>query len=527
MTKFYRNRFTIGSIPQLSAVVPSFGKIITISGQAGAGTNYQVPFLIGESAGSGTNNFHLGGLASLFPTGKNVSGSLRFIGAGSSLSFWVEDVTGTAPNRVAKVWVKVAEDLSTNKTISCVYIGDTTNVSNGDNTFVLFDDFEGASLDTTTKWTVDNSTGMSVSGGSLIGTNTTMRIRSKQTFSGGVELIIKSTVTSRANPNGHMLGGFYISPSNGLGILDHPGSRYIRNDSNWVQLTGELPTTTMYSRIKVYATTADIKMYNFSNMTLHSDWGTVTNTVSSEPVSLGYRYDDLGGGQTYNGNWDYLFVKKVQATEPAFLSAADPGAAAFPTSGLISYYPFDSNANDIKGTNHGTPSNITYTTAKKGNGATITGDTGYITIPAIAGTDLTVSFWHLFTSGGSGSWHTLLCRNSGTYHHVIIQNSDNKIGFYNGAFFPSSFTMVNNTMYHIIITKSGTNQKMYINNVLVLDSNSSFDNNLYNLSIIGNYASSGPSQGALGKTDEMAIYNRVVTEAERNILYNNGEGTFY
>lgn len=321
MPKFYRNRFTLGSIPQLDAVASVLSKVITITGATGAGTNYQIPLLIGESSGSGTNNFHLNNQATSFPTGKNVSGSLRFFGGGSSLSFWVENVTGSSPNRVAKVWVKVSEDLGTNKTISCNYTGDSSNASNGTNTFLFFDDFDGTSLDTTTNWTVDNSSGFSVASSLLTGTNTSGRIRSKLTFSGGVELVVKSTTASRAT-NGQMLGGFYISSSNSLGILDHPGSRYIRNDSNWVQIANELPTTTMYSRIKTYSNnTADIKMYNFSDMSLHSDWGVISNTVSSEPVTLGYRYDYICGGQSYNTTWDYLFVKKVQATEPAFASA--------------------------------------------------------------------------------------------------------------------------------------------------------------------------------------------------------------
>ena len=199
----------------------------------------------------------------------------------------------------------------------------------------------------------------------------------------------------------------------------------------------------------------------------------------------------------------------------------------FPTAGLLSYYPFDSNVNDIKGSNHGTASGITYTAGKNGNGATITADTGYITIPAIGGTDITVAFWYYYSGVGGGGWNTLLCRNSGTYHHLIIQDSDRVIGFYNGAWYPSSMALTPGTMYHIIVTKSGNNEKIYINNVLVLDSNSSFDNNLYNLSIIGNYASSGPSQGAIGVTDEMAIYNKVISADERATLYNSGNGMFY
>ena len=39
----------------------------------------------------------------------------------TALSFWVEEVFGTAPNRLAYVWVKVADDLATNKEIYVYY----------------------------------------------------------------------------------------------------------------------------------------------------------------------------------------------------------------------------------------------------------------------------------------------------------------------------------------------------------------------------------------------------------------------
>lgn len=121
-----------------------YRKKINITGQSGAGTNYQLLLKVGESAGSSGADFNLGGLSAKFPSDKNDGGDLRFTLSDGIvlLDFWVEEVSGTAPNRVAKIWVKVLDDLGTNKSIYC-YFGNISayNYSNGDNTFVFFDDF--------------------------------------------------------------------------------------------------------------------------------------------------------------------------------------------------------------------------------------------------------------------------------------------------------------------------------------------------------------------------------------------------
>jgi type II secretory pathway pseudopilin PulG len=110
----------------------SYRKKITISGSSGAGTNYQVLLKVGESSGATGANFHLEGLSAKFPTGTDDGGDLRFTASDgiTPLSFWVESVTGTSPNRIAYVWVKVSANLDTNQDIYC-YFGnpDATSAS--------------------------------------------------------------------------------------------------------------------------------------------------------------------------------------------------------------------------------------------------------------------------------------------------------------------------------------------------------------------------------------------------------------
>jgi len=141
-----------------------YRKKITIAGSSGAGTNYQVLLKVGESSGASGYDFHLEGHSAKFPSEKNDSGDIRFTDASglTLLDFWVEKVEGTSPNRVAYVWVEVSADLGSNADI-WIYYGNSaaTNVSNGDNTFVFFDDFDSDTIPT--KWTYTGNGSYSVS----------------------------------------------------------------------------------------------------------------------------------------------------------------------------------------------------------------------------------------------------------------------------------------------------------------------------------------------------------------------------
>jgi hypothetical protein len=127
-----------------------YRKKITITGSQGAGTGYQVLLNVGESSGSVGADFHLENHSFDFPN------DIRFTSSDgiTEYSYWIEEVTGTAPNRTAKIWVKVDESLDTDATV-CVYYykENATGASNGDDTFLLFDDFEGTILDTE-KWNI-------------------------------------------------------------------------------------------------------------------------------------------------------------------------------------------------------------------------------------------------------------------------------------------------------------------------------------------------------------------------------------
>jgi len=119
---------------------------ISITGQAGAGTNYQirVPFNYDATGVTGEVNFS--------SNCQTDFGDIRFTDNDgyTPLDYWIEEKTASDDG---VVWVEVADNLDSNQVI-CVYYGTattSTNVSSGDDTFIFFDDFSGSSLDTA-KW---------------------------------------------------------------------------------------------------------------------------------------------------------------------------------------------------------------------------------------------------------------------------------------------------------------------------------------------------------------------------------------
>jgi hypothetical protein len=110
--------------------------------------------LVGESSGSGTNDVHCNGHC--LPNFND----LRFSNSDGTtlLDYWIESISGATPNQVATVWVEF-DSIGTEATTFYMYYGkpDAPAYSNGDNTFIFFDHFDGTFPGS--KWTGDTSYG--------------------------------------------------------------------------------------------------------------------------------------------------------------------------------------------------------------------------------------------------------------------------------------------------------------------------------------------------------------------------------
>ena len=202
--------------------------------------------------------------------------------------------------------------------------------------------------------------------------------------------------------------------------------------------------------------------------------------------------------------------------------------------GLISYWKMDGNSIDSKGTNNGSDSNMTYsyTNSKLNQNAVFNGTNSKINIPSSSSLNspssaLTYSIWinsNITTSqivaikyivGASGDYFFSI--NSGAWRAASAGGTGTIVN-------PTSFTT--GIWYHLCLTwSSGILLTFYINGVLVGTDNTPGNISSTNFSMdIGSY---NASTFFNGKIDEIALWNRVLTQNEISQLYNNGGGLNY
>jgi len=120
----------------------AYRKRLTISGSSGAGTGYQVKLKIGSSSGG---DFHLEGHCDDFPN------DIRFTKDDglSLLNYWIED----SSEDPVTVWVKIEDNLDSDVEICCYYGSSLADsLSNSDNVFELFDDFDSVEGEYSGAW---------------------------------------------------------------------------------------------------------------------------------------------------------------------------------------------------------------------------------------------------------------------------------------------------------------------------------------------------------------------------------------
>lgn len=336
-------------------------KQVNITGQSGAGTDYQQLLKVGASSSATGADFHLEGHSAAFPTGKDDGGDLAFTASDQTteIPFWVEKITGSGSTAIAYVWVKVSADLGSNQSVYCYYANaSATNKSNGGNTFPVFDDFAGGSLDTS-KWNsaeVRGSTGVSV-GSSLI------TFTPSGSSGDGAKIMHKTDLAMRGyamharmqmNWNGttsqqeFMTMGFCNSDQ-GVVIYGQAGtSSNSRKNATLMIPMAASGAPTGYRRVdfeagdasnsyepgtnNISAITADtlydvVYKQDYANLLMKADFngssytsGAVNSGVFSSMANMRAYFGagEWNGLSSGNTKYDYLFVRKWQATEPAF-----------------------------------------------------------------------------------------------------------------------------------------------------------------------------------------------------------------
>jgi len=245
--------------------------------------------------------------------------------------FWVEGCN--TPN--TRVWTKWSSLPGGTRQLTLYYanpLAPDVSTTAG-SIFTLFDDFDGAGIDTSV-WTISNGTGWSLSNGRLVGTNSSGRLTMKKSYALGYTTETKFRMITGPS-GGIMPGGLYYTNDRDLGWYHDPnGILLYRIDNGWENPGIQVPL----SQYMQYGVT--VKSGSVSNLTL-IDGATTHGTVVSHDFgytngtlpllfSLGSRFDGQGGGQPYTGEWDWVRVRRY----------LDPTAAPVATLGGEETGPF-------------------------------------------------------------------------------------------------------------------------------------------------------------------------------------------
>ena len=197
-----------------------------------------------------------------------------------------------------------------------------------------------------------------------------------------------------------------------------------------------------------------------------------------------------------------------------------------PKDGLVGWWPFNGNANDESGNgNHGTVNGATLTTDRNGKANcaySFDGVDDNIISKRIYYKDFSVSLWTQintlvqytpFIDAYPEIWE-FDSDSEGKYLDFVTWQID---GTYKD--FVTNYLIETKKWLHFSIVKKDQNLKIYVNSILVKDINNIIIKTANNGNYFFGNSHSGSDQWLNGKLDDIAIYNRALSDQEVKQLY--------
>ncbi|MBL0137485.1 MAG: T9SS type A sorting domain-containing protein [Bacteroidetes bacterium] len=219
-----------------------------------------------------------------------------------------------------------------------------------------------------------------------------------------------------------------------------------------------------------------------------------------------------------------------------------------PTNGLVAYYPFDGNANDVSGSNNnGSVNGATLTLDHLGNANSayhFDGNGQYIEVPHSTSLDfstnqISLSFWVKVESFPTGGFSDILISKqsgSGTSQSGlnVAQSGQNVLGLlvssgsgnFGGANVPSNTSNYNVFHHVVLVFESGTGTA-YLDGSLIISSTGTATIGANTVPMLFGKANwvnvnADPFNGVL---DDVGIWNRALTQQEVSNLFNESLST--
>lgn len=209
-----------------------------------------------------------------------------------------------------------------------------------------------------------------------------------------------------------------------------------------------------------------------------------------------------------------------------------------PTNGLVGWWPFTGNANDLSGNgNNGTVSGAILTTDRLGNAGgaySFNGNSAFVSVPNSGSlqniSTISISAWvniNAWYNSGGGQYFPIMHKSdqAGQYglYSVALQSSGGiyHLGSCETGLAYNNWTL--NTWKHIVVTIASTSTNVYVDGLLVASTACGvFPQSFINtLPLIFGMDKPGLLEYANGKLDDIGIWNRALTQQEVTNLYNS------
>ncbi|MCI0553752.1 MAG: T9SS type A sorting domain-containing protein [Anaerolineae bacterium] len=303
-----------------------------------------------------------------------------------------------------------------------------------------------------------------------------------------------------------------------------------------------------------------LKLYVNGQLEGELNLGPKTVAYSGEALTIG-EHNVLPAQRAFDGLIDEVdfYNRALSAAEIQSIYNAGsagkcnntpPPVCVNPPSGLVSWWPGDDNANDIKGSNHGTLQNgATFASGKVGQAFSLDGIDDFVLIPHNSnlalgsGQDFTIDAWINLQAPVAGHDDEIVAKwdvqNSRTdpshnFYRLFLQRDIYKARLVLGSAgvsyeLESSSAVPRNQWTHVIALREGNVGRIYVNGVLDASAimTAGIVANSDPLAIGGVFDTffSPPVQVNHtfgGLIDEVDIYSRALTASEIQSLYNAG-----
>ncbi len=255
---------------------------------------------------------------------------------------------------------------------------------------------------------------------------------------------------------------------------------------------------------------------------VQSSYAAGTPVTLTATASAGWSFSNWSGSTNTTTNPLTITMDGNKAITANFASACDP-----PPGGLVAWWRAENNANDSVGNNNGTLMNgATFAMGEVGGAFSLDGVNDYISVPHNAmfnfSNGITIEAW-LKTANSANTY--IITKGEDSFFLSLGGGlSNNKLAFYlygvSGDWLRGTSDLNDGQWHHVAATYDGSAQKIYVDGVMQNSTGGGL-NILQGTSpvSIGARGSSNPFSGAL---DEVSLYNRALSAAEIQAIYNAG-----